>query len=310
MLAIIQRVTTAAWLVLLLGAPALAVFHGRGGLAVVLALLIAAGQALWLGLTFLWMHSQNRGDRAPPASAWQMLGAWWAEARTAPQVFCWRQPFFANAEPDYLPTGPAGQRTGLVLVHGFFCNRGLWTPWLHELRRLGIPFVAVDLEPVFGSIDDYPPVVEAAVVRLRRATGRPPILIGHSMGGLAIRAWLRDFDADARVHSLITLGTPHSGTRLARLAFSTNGRQMRQSSPWLTALAAAEPAARRRSFLCFFSHCDNIVFPASHAVLADAEERHVPAAAHVDLLNQPGVMAEVLKRLHAADAGLRLAPID
>ena len=80
----------------------------------------------------------------------------------------------------------------MLFVHGFFCNRGLWNPWMRRLRAAGIPFVAVNLEPVFGSIDSYASIVEAAVRSLEQATGGAPVIVAHSMGGLAVRSWLQD----------------------------------------------------------------------------------------------------------------------
>jgi triacylglycerol lipase len=41
---------------------------------------------------------------------------------------------------------------------------------------------------VFGGIDDYAPLIEQAVQQVTQATGRPPLLVCHSMGGLAARA--------------------------------------------------------------------------------------------------------------------------
>ena len=38
-----------------------------------------------------------------------------------------------------------------------------------DLRALGVPFVAVNLEPVFGSIDAYAQCVDEAIERMRRA---------------------------------------------------------------------------------------------------------------------------------------------
>jgi pimeloyl-ACP methyl ester carboxylesterase len=99
-------------------------------------------------------------------------------------------------------------RRGAVFIHGFVCNRGFWTPWLKELRARGHSFVAVNLEPVFGSIDEYVPIVEGAVQRVTQATGMAPVLVCHSMGGLAARAWLRAMSADGRVHHVITIGSP------------------------------------------------------------------------------------------------------
>lgn len=46
------------------------------------------------------------------------------------------------------------EKRGVVLVHGFMCNRGLWLPWFIPLQARGHAYVAVNLEPVMGSIDE------------------------------------------------------------------------------------------------------------------------------------------------------------
>ena len=71
------------------------------------------------------------------------------------------------------------------------CNRGVWLHWLGHLRAAGHAHVAVNLEPVLGSIDGYAKAIDDAVRRVTEATGLPPVLVCHSMGGLAARAWLR-----------------------------------------------------------------------------------------------------------------------
>jgi triacylglycerol lipase len=304
MLARLQAVLVLSWVALLLGGTSWALTQGKVLLATAFVLMMLCGHALWLALTFALCAWQNRAEAGPPARWAQWCQAWWAEVTTAPAVFAWRQPFRSRREPDHLPAGAHG-RPGLVLVHGFVCNRGLWNPWMRQLRHLDIPFVAVNLEPVFGDIEDYTGIIDAAVSQLEQTTGVPPLLVGHSMGGLAIRAWLRAYQADHRMRGVVTLGTPHQGTWLAVGALSPNGRQMRPDSEWLKALADAEPASRRQRFLCVFSQTDNIVFPAWRAVLAGSAQCHVSAAAHLDLLHRPGVMPAVLGRLHA----VQLSPI-
>lgn len=242
------------------------------------------------------------GDAFVPRPTWRELAhAWLRETLVAPQVFCWRQPFRWREVPDQLEAAPSqpAQR-GAVFIHGFVCNRGFWTPWLKELRAGGHCFVAVNLEPVFGSIDEYVPIVEQAVRRVTEATGMPPVLICHSMGGLAARAWLRASSADARVHHIITIGSPHRGTWLARLSHMKNGRQMRQQSQWLRQLEQGGSDEKRNArFTCWYSNCDNIAFPVSTATLPGADNRLVRGAAHVELGFHPRVMAESLARIAA-----------
>jgi len=267
-----------------------------GGLAFALC-----GHALVLGLEFGLMERVNRGERDdgwPPATLAQLVAAWWGESRAAPRVFCWRQPFRSRRWPNHLPSEARGRR-GVVLVHGFVCNRGLWNRWLPRLRAAGVPHVAVDLEPVFGAIDDYVPIVEVAVREVEQATGMPPLIVAHSMGGLAVRAWMagQGDAAELRVHRVLTLGTPHGGTWLARWAFSPNARQMRRDSRWLAQLREREPAARAGRFTCYYSDCDNIVFPTRTATLAGADNRHLPGVAHVQMADRPEPFDEAMKDL-------------
>lgn len=246
---------------------------------------------------------------------WALALAWWREVAVAVNVFAWRQPWRWRVWPDTLPTpshapapppvapllapvaaGVAALRPrGVLLVHGFMCNRGLWNGWLAELAQTGQPAVAVNLEPFLGSIDGYAPIIEKAVSDLQAATGQPPLVVAHSMGGLAVRAWLRATPgAQARVAHIVTLGTPHQGTWLARWGRATNARQMRLKSPWLLALAAQEPPDLGRLFTCWHSCADNIVFPLGTAVLPGSTERYLPHVGHVALVDHPLVRAQTL----------------
>lgn len=254
---------------------------------------IAASTSLaWLGLQFVLMRRINRRDATPAAGRWALLRAWWLEALTCTWVFGWLQPFAHRQQPDWLPPTPTGQR-GVVLVHGFLCNRGVWLPWLPELRARGHAYVALTLEPAFGSVDDYVAAIDTAMRQVQAATGLPPVLVGHSMGGLAARAWLRTLAQPPaqRVHRILTLGTPHHGTWPARFSHTTNGMQMRLDSPWLQALAASEGAAQRALFSCWYSDCDNIVYPTRSATLDGAENHLLHGLGHVHMVYAPQVRA-------------------
>lgn len=305
MLARLQQFITLGLLMGSLAWLAACLQRGQPGLAIGGVLLIAGGHAWVLGLEFILLARVHGDDPTPRATTAQLLRAWWGEVLSAPLVFCWRQPFFSRRFPDHLPPDAAGRR-GLLLVHGFVCNRGLWNGWYPRLRATAVPCVGVSLEPVFGAIDSYVPALEQAVRQLEQATGVPPVIVAHSMGGLAVRRWWAEQPA-GRIHHLVTIGSPHQGTWLAHLAFSTNGRQMRIGSRWLQALAARESAEHRRRTTCFYSHCDNIVFPPSRATLAGADNRHIVGTAHVHLAQHAEPFDEVMRRLHEPAAVLSAA---
>jgi triacylglycerol esterase/lipase EstA (alpha/beta hydrolase family) len=316
MMANVLRFAALAWLVAALAYAAPRLAEGRIAAGLIGAALILLAFVPVMALQVVILHAVNAPRRgllpgheahvaAPPrARLGQLLRSWLREMATFVAVFMWRQPFRTDAVADVppgtraLPGSDAGARRGVVLVHGFCCNRAMWNPWLERLRAKGIPTTTVNLEPVFGSISAYPPIVEDAVRRMTEAIGQPPVLVGHSMGGLAARAWLRVAGPGAidRVHHVVTIGTPHHGTWVGRLAPARNAREMALDSVWLRGLREGEAPGLYRRFTCFWSHCDNIVFPASTATLPGADNRHIPGVAHVDLINVSEVFAEVVRR--------------
>jgi len=271
---------------------------GHAGWAAAGASAILLGYAAVLALEMLMLRWAHDDDPAPRASAAALFRAWLGEVVSAPIVFCWRQPFRSQRWPDLLPTHAQGQR-GVVLIHGLVCNRGLWNPWLKRLTVKQTPFVAINLEPVFGSIDDYVPIIDHAVRAMHSSTGLAPVVVAHSMGGLALRRWWVQPGNDQRVLHAVTIGTPHHGTWLARWAMTRNTRQMQQGSHWLTLLAQHEPASRASRFTCFYGHCDNIVFPPSTATLAGADNRLLTAVAHVHMADRSEPFDELQRWLDA-----------
>lgn len=259
---------------------------GRPGWALAGVVAIVLAHALVLAFEVLLQRATHGADPTPRASVSALLRAWWGEVLAAPAVFCWRQPFRSQAWPDQVCSHAHGRR-GVVFIHGFVCNRGLWNPWLRRLTAQRTPFIAVNLEPVFGSIDETLAIVDHAVLKMQAATGLSPVVVAHSMGGLVLRRWWAENSGADRVHHAITIGTPHQGTWLARWGHTANAREMRISSTWLRCLAQREQPEGAQRFTCFYSHCDNIVFPPRLATLPGADNRHLPGLAHVHMADAP-----------------------
>jgi hypothetical protein len=293
----LQQLLTLAWLATALGWFCLAWSWQRPVAALLGTVLLLTLHAGVLGLELVCSYVVSRRDSVTPTSIRALLRAWVAECVTGLRVFCGRQPFRHQTEPDFVPSpGSAVGARALLLLHGLVCNRGVWNPWLRALRERGIPVLAPSVEPPFGLIDGWAPAIDAAVRRLHTATGRPVLIVAHSLGGIAVRAWLRQGGDPALVHRVITVGSPHRGTWLARFGLSPNARQLRLDSLWLRALARDEAAAPHGvPFSCYFSDCDNVVFPPSAAMLPGADNRLLRGWAHVDLLNAPALFEAVLQ---------------
>jgi triacylglycerol lipase len=218
----------------------------------------------------------------------------------------WSMPFFRFEQ--WLSEQPAG--LPVLLVHGWGCNSGYWRAMSRTLRRHRISHRTVDLEPVLAGIDAYSPAIHQAVEALCQASGSERIVIvAHSMGGLAARAYLRDYGC-ARVAKVITLATPHHGTGLANFAPGLNSRQMcwtgnasaGTQSEWLQQLENSESAELRRLFISIYSKHDNIVAPAASCELEGAVNIGFTAIGHVAMAFNPAIHACVIDAILQASA--------
>jgi triacylglycerol esterase/lipase EstA (alpha/beta hydrolase family) len=239
-----------------------------------------------------------------PLSAPQALRAWLWSCWEAPQVFFWRQPFREWRWPDRLDGATPDAPRAVLFVHGFVSNRGFWNPWLRQLSERGEPFAAISLSRPFAVLDEQAAELCAAVDRVIAATGRPPLVVAHSMGGLVVRAWLRleaqrGADLAQRVHRAALIASPIAGTGLSRHALGPLGAQMRRAEDggtWAQRLDADLDAlgVPRALFACWASSADNMVFPAHTALLPGAEAHVLDGVPHVPLALHPEVMRAVL----------------
>jgi triacylglycerol lipase len=245
------------------------------------------------------------GSPSPPGhqlTGVKVLKPWWGELLACVHVFFWLQPFFGDKK---LASGRDKEKPALLLVHGYFCNRALWTGFAKPFAAEGHIIGSVNLEPVFGSIDEYPALIHTAIQELRgRSHQGKIVLIGHSMGGLAIRAYLRDYGC-AAVSKAITIGTPHQGTWVGQLGHGKNTKQMRlnteqRPNTWLNHLRSLETLQQDHMFEVMLSHHDNIVFPQAVQGLGQAPVHEFSGMGHIQMVYSDAVQAkvrEVLSRL-------------
>ena len=241
----------------------------------------------------------------PVALTWlQMARLFVREFRATMLCSSWAMPFLRFDQFTF----PDTTSPPVLLIHGYGCNSGYWRWMSLALRSAHITHYALDMEPVFGSIDGYAPLVDAAVKRVQAETGQQRIVIvAHSMGGLAARAYLRDHGA-THVARVITLGTPHHGTSIANFGIGINCGEMNwlgryeegRSSEWLQRLAATEDAEDLATIVSIYSHHDNIVSPQSSAHLHGARNIALAGIGHVAMALEPAVQQMVIDEIHAA----------
>jgi len=261
--------------------------------------LLVAGLALPLLILGVWTAKLTLRSRPQGSGAW----VWWkvitGETWAIYRLLIWATPW-VRTQTQLLQAGSQSQQLPVLLIHGYCCNHGVWLDVAPRLQALGHTVLAINLEPMFCSIDDYAPQVEQAVAQLRAQTGQQRVaLLGHSMGGLVIRAWMRAY-GDAQVAVAVALGSPHQGTQITPHAKLPNARQMVWASDWLQALQASESPQRRALLRIALTEQDAIVFPQTAQTLPGVATQVFSGIGHLQLCTDARVSAWITTQLHEA----------
>lgn len=183
----------------------------------------------------------------------------------------------------------------VVLAHGLFHNPAAWIFFGLILRRQGFATICLQY-PSFGQN------LETTVENIRQSLehiinaypSRPIHLIGHSLGGLLLRAAVADMPPKT-IRTLTTLGTPFGGSKLSVFTLSSLGQYLRWNGPDVTAI-------RKKNFpqhvkgLCLYSPVDNMVLPnrALHCELTNWTKKATQPISHVAMLFSRKVIQEVI----------------
>jgi pimeloyl-ACP methyl ester carboxylesterase len=139
-------------------------------------------------------------------------------------------------------------------------RRGLINRGFGRIETINYPVLTGDVRSAAARLG-------AEVERLVAETGYERIhVVGHSLGGLIARYYVTRLGGDSRVHTLVTLGTPHQGSYLAYAWNNGLTRQLRPGSGLLTELAQPVHDCQTR-FIAYWSDLDQVVLPQRHAAL-------------------------------------------
>jgi pimeloyl-ACP methyl ester carboxylesterase len=152
--------------------------------------------------------------------------------------------------------------TPILLLHGMVDNRSIFTLLRRGLRRRGFGrIVATNYSVLTHDIPSAARRLAGHVEALCAETGYERVhIVGHSLGGLIARYYVQRLGGDARVHTLVCLGTPHGGTNAARLVPRRVAGQLRPDSDVIAELALPAPGCRTR-FISVWSDFDQLIVP-------------------------------------------------
>lgn len=192
----------------------------------------------------------------------------------------------------------------VLFVHGLGGHRGNFSPMRTAFRLLGRTRTYSAALPEDLSIEDLGVWLRTVIAKILEvnALGEESKIdvVAHSMGGIVSRVALQDPACAARVRTLLTLGTPHSGTHLARLADTHRTRAMRPQSELMAQLSAQIPwknTAEMPRLVCVGSPADVVIIPAETAYVDGAEHIELPGFTHSGFLLHPKAFGTVYQAL-------------
>jgi pimeloyl-ACP methyl ester carboxylesterase len=201
----------------------------------------------------------------------------------------------ARSRPEPAPL-PADGRRPVVFVHGLGGAPGNFAPMQLYFRLRGRTRTYAAVFAGDGTLLELADRLSAFLEAVASVNGLPdgtPIdLVAHSMGGLVARLALEHESTRRRVATLVTLGTPHAGSHLARYGHTAHSLALRPDSEVLHRLARQVPwrgpPDQPRLVACW-SSADVIVLPARSAAVDGAENVEMPGLTHYGYLIHPTV---------------------
>lgn len=204
---------------------------------------------------------------------------------------------------------PTEAKPPVVLLHGFIDNRSVFVLLRRSLAQHGRHQVeSLNYSPLTCDIRIAAELLGRHIEGICERTGSRQVdIVGHSLGGLIARYYVQCLGGDLRVRMLVTLGTPHSGTRVVPLANAHPiVRQMRPGSPVLEELTRPAPGCRTH-FVSFWSDLDHLMDPLETACIDHpdlmAQNVRVTGIGHLALPVHPAVATGIRQALDTALTG-------
>jgi triacylglycerol lipase len=212
----------------------------------------------------------------------------------------------------------------VLMLYGFLSTRRTFEVLERRLRRDGFCVFSIKLGGLMETfntrgIEECAERVREKVERLyARYPGMGPLsIVGHSKGGLIGRYYVKRLGGDQRVKAVITLGTPHQGSRTAYLGCATLGLfarsvwQMTPRSPFIKRLkVGAFP--RHVRLVSIYSRADKVSpFPCCRLEddgVGNTFNVELPELTHREFLYRRAAYEVVRRELDATYGGEQQPP--
>lgn len=149
----------------------------------------------------------------------------------------------------------------LILIHGLYHNDSAWILLQRRLRRAGFSNMTTlsysSFRHTFWELSEQ---INQRILKSTDSESGPVVLIGHSLGGLLASAFARNPAGKGTVAGLVTLGSPHRGSKLAVMGCGPLARDLVFEGEIVRELAKRPPTGDFPR-IALRSLLDNMVLP-------------------------------------------------
>jgi len=209
-----------------------------------------------------------------------------------------RSALWPLAKLHRMPAPGRGAHPPVVLVHGYLGHPAMWRPLIRELYLNGWSEVhTVRYASTRRRMPEIIEAIEAVAAPIAAAHGKIQI-VGHSLGAVATRAWLKTAGGSTHVQRFVSVGGPHAGTAMFRLAPPNLWEILDPEGPWVKRLAhGPEPVPT----WVVRARYDHQVLPPVRAALQGVHETVLQGYGHNGLLWAGEAHRAILRALQAPE---------
>jgi pimeloyl-ACP methyl ester carboxylesterase len=251
--------------------------------AVVIAVALVELVCLVVALYEMLNSPENRGARLTTRALFAATGAWLCETAAAViallatplGLVAWR---IARSRPPAPPP--------IVFVPGWLMTPICFWPLRARLARAGWRVATgYRYRTVRGDVRRAAEGLRDIIETVCAESGAPHVIvIAHGIGGIVARICLRERATAARIGQLVTLGSPHRGSKLFALALDPMLQDLRPGTALVEELSAPDDAPRHTEVTAIYSSFDLAVVPASAGQYPAGSSIEIEGVGHLELL--------------------------
>ena len=164
----------------------------------------------------------------------------------------------------------------VIFVHGFMAAGPVFDPMRAHVEATA----AVETFGLtYGPLETFERIAERlGALATLTGHGRPITIVGHSLGGLLARWYVQELggsvDQGGKVDRIVTIASPHAGTRRARFAPGSLGAALRPDSPMLATLREGRSKAAKVAHVAIVAGRDRMISPPESAGAIEGADVH------------------------------------